>query len=151
MTDIGYLLILAHLLGASVWVGGHLVLALRILPAALRTGDVAAIRSFEAAFERIGLPAFAIQVVTGFWLALRLNPDWTAWADLGDPLSRAIALKLGCLAASLGLALHARLWLIPTLSARTLPSLGWHIRAITLVAVVFVIAGASVRVGGLAP
>lgn len=151
MTDPGYLLILIHLIGACIWVGGHLVLALRILPAALRARDVAAIRAFEGAFETIGLPAFGAQVVTGLWLALRLQPDWMQWADLSDPLSRAIALKLGCRGASLMLAVHARLVLIPQLDARSLPALGWHIRAITLVAVIFVIAGASIRVGGLAP
>ena len=150
MADLGFLLIFAHLIGASVWVGGHLVLALRILPAALRARDVAAIRSFEGVYEGIGLPAFAVQVVTGLWLALRLSPDVALWADLSDPLSRAIVLKLGCLAASLMLALHARLWLIPRLDADTLPALGWHIRAITLVGVLFVLAGVSIRVGGLA-
>lgn len=150
MTQFGYLLILAHLLGASVWVGGHLVLALRILPQALAAGETAPVERFERAFEPLGLPAFAVQIVTGLWLALRLIPEPALWFDLSDPVARAILLKLACLAASIALALHARLVLIPRLDARTLPALGQHIRAITLVAVVFVIAGASIRFGGLA-
>lgn len=149
MGDIGVWLVFAHLLGACVWVGGHLVLALRILPAALRARDVGAIQRFEAAFEGLGLPAFALQVATGLWLALRLSPDPWAWLDLSDPLSRAILLKLGCLAASVALAAHARLRLIPVLRAETLPALAGHIRAITAVSVIFVLAGASIRVGGL--
>jgi hypothetical protein len=64
-------------------------------------------------------------------------------------MSRAILLKIGCLAASLALALHARLRLIPHLSPVTLPALGWHIRSITAVSVLFVLAGASIRFGGL--
>ena len=149
MSDTGFWLIFAHLVGACIWVGGHLVLALRILPAALAGKNVAAITQFEQAYEKIGLPAFAVQIVTGFWLALRLVPDLSMWFDLSDPLARAILLKLACLATSLALALHARLALIPHLSAATLPALGWHIRAITLVSLGFVLAGASIRVGGL--
>ena len=94
MSDLGFWLIFTHLVGACIWVGGHLVLALRILPAALAQGDTTAISAFEQAYERIGLPAFAVQIVTGFWLALRLLPDMSMWFDLSDPLARAVLLKL---------------------------------------------------------
>ncbi|MBI2492153.1 MAG: copper transporter, partial [Candidatus Rokubacteria bacterium] len=71
----GYrLLVTLHLLGAAVWVGGHLVLSLSVLPRALRTRDPAIIRDFESAFERVGLPALLVQVLTGLWLALHWVP-----------------------------------------------------------------------------
>lgn len=149
MTEIWFIVLFLHLLGATVWVGGHLVLALSVLPAALRARDPQIVQGFEARFERIGLPAFALQIATGLWLAWRVMPDLGAWFDLSDPMGRTIFVKLVCLAASLALALHARLSLIPRLDAATLPALGWHIRAITLVAVLFVFAGTSVRLGGL--
>ncbi|MEV1968220.1 hypothetical protein ABZR56_17340, partial [Pseudomonas aeruginosa] len=41
----------------AIWVGGHLVLALGILPGALRRRDPQAIRAFEQVYERIGIPA----------------------------------------------------------------------------------------------
>jgi hypothetical protein len=50
--------------------------------------------------------------------------------------------------ATLGLAVHARLRLIPRLSDVTPPTLAWHIRAVTIAAVLFVVVGASIRVGG---
>src|SRR5690606_20893780 len=50
-----------HVLGATVWAGGHLTLALTILPKALRDERAAAVSEFEQRFERIGLPALAIQ------------------------------------------------------------------------------------------
>ncbi|MBF3283866.1 copper transporter, partial [Pseudomonas aeruginosa] len=50
-------LLFLHLLGAAIWVGGHLVLALGILPGALRRRDPQAIRAFEQVYERIGIPA----------------------------------------------------------------------------------------------
>jgi hypothetical protein len=41
------ILIALHLVGASVWIGGHLVLATTILPRALRNRDPAIILDFE--------------------------------------------------------------------------------------------------------
>ncbi len=151
MLDVGFLLILLHLVGACIWVGGHLLLALCILPAALGERDPGAIIAFEGVYERIGMPALLVQIVTGLWLALRLQPDWQLWFDWRDPLARVILMKLLCLLATIALAVHARLWLFPGLDTRTLPVLGWHIRGVTLLSLLFVLAGASVRVGGLAP
>ena len=48
------ILIALHLVGASVWIGGHLVLATTILPRALRNRDPSIILDFEKGFERIG-------------------------------------------------------------------------------------------------
>ena len=65
-----YILML-HVLSATIWTGGHLVLAITILPKALREGSVDVIRQFEMGYERIGIPALVIQVLSGFWLAHR--------------------------------------------------------------------------------
>lgn len=136
-----------HLLGASVWIGGHLVLALGILPGALRRRDVQAIRNFEQVFEKIGLPALLLQVVTGLWLASLWLPH-TLW--LGDsPQAALIQAKLGLLALTAALGVHARLVLIPRLSAERLPALGWHIVLITLSALAFAWVGSGFRFGGL--
>lgn len=138
-----------HLLGAAVWAGGHLVLALVVLPRALRERDAQRVSEFEAAFEKLGLPALAVQVATGLWLAHRLLPDPRGWLTVSNPLSAAVAAKLALLAATVGLALHARLRLVPRLDARTLRPLAAHIVAVTVLAVLFVVVGASFRTGGL--
>jgi putative copper export protein len=141
-------LLFLHILGATIWTGGHLVLALSVLPAAVRQGDVPAIRAYEGAFERVGLPALVLQVATGLWLALRAAPV-EVWADLSDPLGRTIALKLACLAGTALLAVHARLFLIPKLDSTGLTALAWHISGVTALSVLFVVAGAAIRFGGL--
>ena len=41
------ILIALHLIGAAVWIGGHLVLATTILPRALRNRDPSIILDFE--------------------------------------------------------------------------------------------------------
>lgn len=140
-------MLFAHLLGAAIWAGGHLVLAVSVLPKALRARRAATITEFEAGFERIGLPALAVQVVSGLWLAERLLGSPSHWFD-DTPLARTVLLKLGLLAATVALALHARLRLIPRLTDETLPALAAHIVAITVVAVALVAAGASIRLGG---
>ena len=42
---------------------------------------------------------------------------------------------------------HARLRIIPRLSAETLPALAWHIVAVTGLAMAFVVVGVGYRVG----
>lgn len=142
-----YLLLLFHLLGATVWTGGHLVLALAVLPRALSERDPSIVNAFEARFERIGLPALVVQVATGLVLAHRwLGGLGHVFDDNGS--ARAVLVKLVLLAITVGLAAHARLRLIPRLTPDTLPKLAWHIRAVTVVAVLFVVVGATLRYGG---
>ncbi|MCE2481371.1 MAG: hypothetical protein J4F33_00480 [Alphaproteobacteria bacterium] len=71
---------------------------------------------------------------------------WAAWSD---PVARTIPLKLGCLAVTVALAVHARLFVIPTLDAARLPLLGLHIVAVTALALVFVWLGLAFRFGGI--
>ena len=142
-------LLFIHVMAASIWVGGHLVLAIGLLPQALSKRDPEIVLGFERVYERIGLPAMAIQVATGLWLALRLEPQLASWVEWEDPLARAICLKLACLAATIGLAAHARLFIIPRLDPARLPLLGAHIVAVTLLALAFVWLGIAFRFGGV--
>ncbi len=57
-----------HVVGAAVWVGGHLVLLGRYLPQAWRAGRLDLLREFERRYEGLGLPALALQVGTGLLL-----------------------------------------------------------------------------------
>ena len=102
------ILISLHLVGASVWIGGHLVLATTLLPRALRNRDPSIILDFEKGFERIGLPSLLLQVVTGLLLAYRWLPEIGAWFSLDSNASIYVAAKLSLLTATLGLALNAR-------------------------------------------
>ncbi len=143
------ILIFLHLLGASVWVGGHLILTLSILPRALREQDVPAIQRFEQSFERIGIPALIVQVLTGLRLASIYAPV-SQWLGFDGHAPRHITLKLLALAATVGLAAHARLSLIPRLApGAPLRSLAVHIVLVTTLAVAFAFIGASFRLGGV--
>lgn len=142
-------LLFIHIVAATVWVGGHLVLAIGLLPRALATRDPEIILGFERIYERIGLPAMVVQVVTGLWLAHQVQPGIETWTDWSDPLSLTICVKLACLVATVALAVHARLFIIPRLTAARLPLLAVHIVAVTVFALAFVWLGVAFRQGGI--
>jgi putative copper export protein len=146
VSDVYATILLLHLIGATIWTGGHIVLACVVLPGVLRNRSPQELLRFEAGFERIGLPALLTQVATGAWLAAaRLPPS--GWLDLANPVARPIALKLALLALTVALAADARLRLIPTLTPERLGALAWHIVPVTVVSVLFVVAGVSMRGG----
>jgi putative copper export protein len=140
-------LLLLHVLAATVWTGGHLVLALTVLPRILKEKSPSELLRFESAYERIGIPALLIQVATGLWLAHRLVPDVSRWFAFDDPVARLIGTKLVLLAVTLALAADARLRIIPRLSQENLGSLAWHIVPVSVVSVLFVVIGVSFRAG----
>lgn len=142
------LLLVAHLLGATVWTGGHLVLALTVLPRAFKARSAAVVQDFEGGFERLGIPALVVQVVSGVWLAhLRLG-SFSAWVE-DNPLAHVVQLKLVCLLLTAVLAVHARWKIIPKLTDERLGTLAWHIIPVTVLSVVFAVAGLAFRFGGL--
>lgn len=143
-------ILLIHVLAATIWTGGHLVLALTILPRVLRLRDPQILLAFESSFERTGMTALLVQVVTGCWMAYTIKPDIASWFSLSEFPSRLIMLKLGLLLATLIVAMDARYRVIPNLSAATLPMMARRVVLVTLLSVGFVIVGVSFRGGLLA-
>ena len=143
------LMLFLHVLGATVWTGGHLVLALTWLPRVLRERSPEQLLRFEQGYERIGMPALVLQIVTGLWMAYQMVPSVAQWLSPDTPVARAIALKLVLLLCTALIAAHARLRVIPRLSADTLPPMAWHVGAVTLLSVGFVAVGVSLRFGGI--
>ena len=142
------LLLTLHILGACVWTGGHLVLAITVLPRALARRDARILRAFEEPFERIGIPALVVQVLTGAWLASEFAPV-SRWLAFGNALEARIGVKLVLLGLTVALALHARLRVIPRLDDSNLRTLAAHILIVTALAVVLVVVGTSFQTGGM--
>ena len=137
-------IILLHVLAATIWVGGHLVLAIGILPAVLKNRDFDLLQSFESRYEKVGMPALLILVITGIYMALIYLP-FGQWFDFSNHLSKHISLKLIWLGLTVVFALNARFRVIPNLSAKTLPVMGFHIISVTLLSILFLITGLSFR------
>lgn len=138
------ILILLHVIGACVWVGGHLVLALSVLPKALREKNPEPVRSFEERFERAGIPALFTQIITGIWIA-NLYVGFRNFFGFENVMYSHVSLKLILLIATLLLAIHARLFIIPKLNADNLSFLALHIVIITLVSLAMLFVGLNFR------
>lgn len=143
---LNYILIL-HLLGATVWTGGHLILTLVVLPKALSSQNIDGLMQFEQLFERVGMPALVLQIITGLWMAYQLLPNIAAWFKLDNDFSILISLKLLLLLMTVLVALHARFYRIPRLSIHTLKGFSINIILVTLFSVAFVVVGTLFRTG----
>lgn len=141
--------LLLHIIAASVWIGGHLILSLLILPQAFKQQSVSELLAFEAKYEKIGMPALIIQVLSGLYLAWHLLPDLALWWPLTTPMAKLIAIKLSLLGATLIFALDARLRVIPNLSVASLLDLSLHIIPVTMISIAFAATGLSLRLGWL--
>lgn len=63
-------LLILHILGASIWIGGMLILTIGILPRAKKAKNSSIIKNFESSFHILGMVALTIQLLTGFRLAM---------------------------------------------------------------------------------
>lgn len=142
-------LILLHILGATIWTGGHLILALAILPKVLREKSAGQLSWFESAYERIGIPALVVQIITGLSLAYQMIPNVGEWFAFGDPISSLIGIKIMLMGITAALAIDARFRIIPKLTEKDLPAMAWHIIPVTVASVLFVFIGTYFRAGWL--
>lgn len=144
----GWLLLL-HILAATIWTGGHIVLSLVVLPRVLKEKSLEQLHQFESGYEKIGMPALIIQIITGFMLAHRLLPDISQWFNLANPIAHVLLVKFSLLALTLGFAISARFRVIPKLTCDNLSLMAWHIIPVTIFSILFVVAGVSFRTGWL--
>ena len=140
-------ILLLHILAATVWTGGHLFLALRLLPDVVRKRSAALLLDFEKRYEPLGMTALAVQIITGFWLAARLVPP-SMWLRPDIPASVMLMTKFGALALTAMFALDARFRVLPKISDANVTSMVPHIVGVTTLSVVFVFAGVGIRTGG---
>lgn len=138
-----------HLLAATIWTGGHIVLSVVVLPQVLREKSPSSLLAFESVFEKIGMPALILQIVTGVMLAYRLIPDVGLWFDMSNPVAHGVVAKLTLLTLTFLFALNARFRVIPNLNKDNLYIMAWHIIPVTIFSILFVIVGASFRTGWL--
>lgn len=140
------LILVTHILSATIWTGGHLFLALGILPKVLKTNDYKMLLDFERVYEKVGMPALVIQVTSGLYLAYKMLPDVSQWFSFNNHLTIHIGIKLILLIATVTLAVIANLRLIPNLEkGNNLKIMGVFAYLVTTMAVLFVITGVSFR------
>ena len=144
-----HLLLIIHLLGASIWVGGHLILSISILPEVLKKKDVEILLDFERKYEKVGIPALLLMVITGVWMAYQFGIGFSNWFHFSNPIETVISLKLILLLITVLFAISANFFVIPKLTAKTLPLMAFHILSVTTIGVLMLLLGSFMRYGGL--
>lgn len=147
-----HILLVLHLIAATIWVGGHLVLAIGYLPKALKYKDFNYIGNFEKTYEPIGMPSLAVLVITGILMAYDYNAGFSSWFSFASPIERVVSLKLAFFLTSICFAISAQTRVLPKLrkgQINKLPEMAVHIICVTLIGVLMVILGSLVRIGGL--
>lgn len=150
MSEIHFLLIL-HLIGATIWVGGHLLLCTVILPQVWKEKSVERLFNFESRYEWIGMPALLVMLLTGIRMAYLYNVKLANWFTFETPIERVISLKLSCLLVIVLFALSAQFYVLPRLKTnfKKLPLMTFHMISVTLISLLMLILGSFIRYGGI--
>ena len=138
-----------HLLAATVWVGGHLFLAIRYLPEALKKKDTSVLINFKDKFEPVGLPSLLTLLITGILMAYHYDVTVSHWFSFSGSIEKVVSAKLLLLLLSVGLAINAQLFVFPKIKSDNLRPVAFQIIAITVIGVAMLVLGSWVRIGGL--
>lgn len=146
-----HLLLIIHLISATIWVGGHLILWITVLPKALKQKDPHLILNFERQYEAVGMTSLLLLVITGIWMAIQFQISVGSWFSFASPLERVVSFKLTLLICTVLFAISAQTRVIPKLkhSADKLPEMALHITGVTLLGVAMLILGSFARYGGI--
>jgi len=145
-----HLLLIIHLVCASVWVGGHLYLAACVLPGILRSRDAERLLKFEKSFEPLGMPSLLLLVVTGIWMSLQFEISWRDWFSFESPMERVVSTKLLLLLTTVLFAISAQTRVLPKLrkDKDRLNEMALHIVMVTLLGIAMLVLGSFLRYGG---
>lgn len=145
-----HFLLIIHLIAATVWVGGHLYLALRVLPGVLKNKDAERLLKFEKSFEPLGMPALLLLVITGVWMSLQFGISWDQWLSFSSPLEQVVSTKLLLLLSTILFAVSAQTRVLPKLrnGQNKLPEMAIHITVVNLLGIALLIMGTFIRYGG---
>ena len=83
-----------HVLGASIWVGGQLVLG-GVVPVLRREAAPEVVRAVARQFQRLAWPAYALLLATGVWNLVAIKV-----ADQSGPYLVTLIVKLALVAGS---------------------------------------------------
>lgn len=143
------LLLIIHLLAATVWVGGHLILLLIYVPKARKTNSLDGISFFRKNFEILGMPSLILLLLTGVLLAYDYDVSIDKWFQFKGGIERIVSLKLLLFITTITLAVSATKFIFPRLKNQPKPILYLFIVLVTSIAVIMLVFGSLIRVGGI--
>lgn len=145
------ILLIVHILSATIWIGGHLILVLTVLPKALKEKHHSRILDFEKSFEPLGLSSLLFLVASGIAMALNYSLYPNTWFHFNSPIERVVSLKLILLLTTVLFALSAKFVVIPRLRSGngSLNLMAFHIVSVTIIGMLMLMFGTFIRFGGL--
>jgi putative copper export protein len=143
------IILIIHLLAATIWVGGHLILLLRYVPKAIKTKSLDELSVFRKNFEPVGMPSLFVLIVTGIIMAYDYNVTIEKWFLFENAIEKIVSIKLILLFISLTLAFITIKFVLPSIDKLSPFLLYFIIFLVTSIAVTMLILGSLVRVGGL--
>lgn len=144
-----HFLLVIHLLAATVWVGGHLILLFGFWFKARTTKDINLIDQFRKRYELVGMPALIILLITGIWMSFNFGITLDSWLHFSTPLERVVSLKLILLICTMAMAFSVQIFWFrkgKTPSFQVLSVLIW---TVTFLGVCMLLLGTLFRYGGL--
>lgn len=146
-----HFLLIIHLLSATVWVGGHLLLTFGHLPQALKEKDQNIILNYEQKYEPVGMTALVLLVITGVLMAYKYGVSVDYWFQFANPIEKVISTKLLLLFVTVAFALSAQFRVLPKLknNSEKLPEMAFHIISVTIIGVLMLVYGSFIRFGGI--
>lgn len=146
-----HVLLIVHLIAATVWVGGHLLLVTSYVPRAIKLNDAQIILNFESLYERLGMGSLIVLVASGIAMAYVYGVSPGRWFRFESGIETVVSVKLSLLLATVLFAVSARFVAIPRLKAGKsgLVPMTIHIIGVTTIGVAMVIFGSFIRFGGL--
>ena len=144
-----HILLIIHLICATIWVGGHLFLAVRILPKALKEKNVSLLKSFKNSYEPFGMPSLILLVITGILMAYDYNVTFSTWFSFSNGIERVVSIKLILLLITACMAVIADRFIFPKLNEKNMYKAGIFIVSVTLIGVAMLVLGSFVRFGGI--
>ena len=143
------IVLIIHLLAATVWVGGHLILLLIYVPKAKASNSLEGISFFRKNFESIGMPSLILLLLTGVLLAYDYDVSIDKWFQFKDGIELVVSIKLLLFILTIGLAISATKFIFPKLKNKPKPILYVFILLVTSIAVTMLVLGSLVRIGGM--
>jgi putative copper export protein len=143
------IILFLHIIGASIWIGGHLIMAIRYIPEAVIKNSVEELIKFEESYEKIGMPALLLQIITGLYMAHEWTDGFKLFFDTNNPVVLTIWIKLALLLSTFALAIDARFRVLPKLSMKNLLDLSFHVYPVTIISLLFAFFGLLIRHGGM--
>lgn len=144
-----HLLLIIHLIAATIWIGGHLTLSIVFLPVALRQKEPSIILNFEKKFEPLGLSSLIALVITGIWMACDFGITYQSWFNFSGSFEKVVSIKLLLLLLTFILALYTQVYVIPNLNKYNMNKIAFSIISVTLISLTMLVLGSTIRYGGI--